>query len=67
VLADHRASLMPLGEPQSFVRLRPARLRGGFTSEVYEVRYPDRKLIISERAVPNGGKIEEFLIYPEAN
>lgn len=67
VLADHRASLMPLGEPQSFTRLRPARLRGGFTSEVYEVRYPDRKLIISMRAEPNGGKIEEFLIYPEAN
>jgi CubicO group peptidase (beta-lactamase class C family) len=66
VLADHRASLMPLGEPQSFVRLRPARLRGGFTSEVYEVRYPDRKLIISMRAEPNGGRIEEFLIYPEA-
>jgi CubicO group peptidase (beta-lactamase class C family) len=67
VLADHRASLMPLGDPQSFVRLRPARLRGGFTSEVYEVRYPDRKLTISMRAEPNGGKIEEFLIYPEAN
>jgi len=64
VLADHRASLMPLGEPQSFVRLRPARLRGGFTSEVFEVRYPDRKLTISMRAVPNGGKVEEFLIYP---
>lgn len=66
VLADHRASLMPLGEPQSFVRLRPARMRGGFTSEVYEVRYPGRKLTISLRAEPNGGKIEEFLIYPEA-
>jgi CubicO group peptidase (beta-lactamase class C family) len=67
VLADHRSSLMPLGVPQSFTRLRPARLRGGFTSEVYEVRYPDQKLIISMRAEPNSGKIEEFLIYPEAN
>jgi CubicO group peptidase (beta-lactamase class C family) len=66
VLADHRAGLMALGEPQSFVRLRPPRLRGGFTSELYEVRYPDRKLTISLRAEPNGGKIEEFLIYPEA-
>ena len=64
VIADHRASLMPLGEPQSFVRLRPARLRGGFTSEVFEVRYPSRKLTISMRAEPNGGKVEEFLIYP---
>jgi D-alanyl-D-alanine carboxypeptidase len=64
VLADHRASLAPLGEPQSFIRLRPARLRGGFTAEVFEVRYPDRKLTISLRAEPNGGKVEEFLIYP---
>jgi D-alanyl-D-alanine carboxypeptidase len=64
VLADHRASLAPLGEPQSFVRLRPARLRGGFTAEVFEVRYPERKLAISMRAEPNGGKVEEFLIYP---
>ncbi|NNM76976.1 beta-lactamase family protein [Sphingomonas sp. ID1715] len=66
VIADQRDSLMPLGEPQSFVRLRPARLRGGFTSEVFEVRYPNRKLLISMRAEPNGGKVEEFLIYPEA-
>jgi CubicO group peptidase (beta-lactamase class C family) len=64
VIADHRASLMPLGEPQSLVRLRPARLRGGFTSEVFEVRYPKRKLTISMRAEPNGGQVEEFLIYP---
>ena len=64
VIADHRASLAPLGEPQSFVRLRPARLRGGFTSEVFEVRYPSRKLTISMRAEPDGGKVEEFLIYP---
>jgi CubicO group peptidase (beta-lactamase class C family) len=64
VIADHRASLMPLGEPQSFVRLRPARLRGGFTSEVFEVRYPKQKLTISMRAEPNGGQVEEFLIYP---
>ena len=67
VLADHRASLLPLGEPQSFVRLRPPRMRGGFTAEVFEVRYPDRKLAISMRAEPNGGKVEEFLIYPEAD
>ena len=67
VLADHRASLMPLGEPQSFVRVRPARLRGGFTSEVYEVTYPTAKLTISMRAEPNGGRIEEFLIYPKAD
>lgn len=67
VLADHRASLQPLGEPQSFVRLRPARLRGGFTSEVFEVRYPNRKLTISMRAEPNGGKVEEFLIYPASD
>lgn len=64
VLADHRASLLPLGDPQSFVRSRPARLRGGFTAEAFEVRYPDRKLVISMRAEPNGGRIEEFLIYP---
>ena len=67
VLADHRQGLESLGEPQSFVRLRPARLRGGFTSEVFEVRYPDRKLTISMRAEPDGGKVEEFLIYPAAD
>ena len=67
VIADHRASLQPLGEPQSFVRFRPVRLRGGFTSEVFEVRYPARKLTISMRAEPNGGKVEEFLIYPASD
>lgn len=67
VLADYRSGLVPLGEPQSFVRLRPARMRGGFTNEVFEVRYPSTKLTISLRAEPNGGKIEEFLIYPQAD
>lgn len=67
VLADYRASLMKLGEPQSFVRLRPVRMRGGFTNEVFEVRYPAAKLTISMRAEPDGGRVEEFLIYPEAN
>jgi D-alanyl-D-alanine carboxypeptidase len=67
VLADHQASLGPLGEPQSFVRVRPARMRGGFTSEAFRVTYPGRKLVISMRAEPNGGRVEEFLIYPLAD
>lgn len=66
VIGDYRCSLTPLGEPESFIRTRPTRMRGGFTSEAYEVRYPGRKLTISMRAEPNGGKIEEFLVYPEA-
>ncbi|HWE45618.1 MAG TPA: serine hydrolase domain-containing protein [Caulobacteraceae bacterium] len=61
-LHDFAASLGPLGEPQSFVRQRFS-LRGGMTSEVYRVTYPDRALTIILRAYPDG-KVEQFLVQP---
>ena len=67
VVTDHRESLGALGEPESFTRLGPRRLRGGFTAERFVVRYPGRTLTISLRAEPQpGGRVEEFLVYPAA-
>jgi CubicO group peptidase (beta-lactamase class C family) len=60
-VADFASSLTPLGEPESFVR-NSKRLRGGMTSEVYTVAYPDgRRLRIIMRAMPDG-KVEQFMV-----
>ncbi|HEY3813500.1 MAG TPA: serine hydrolase domain-containing protein [Caulobacteraceae bacterium] len=61
-LHDFAASLGPLGDPQSFVQ-RAKTMRGGMTSEVYTVTYPDRTLTIILRAYPDG-KVEQFLVQP---
>jgi CubicO group peptidase (beta-lactamase class C family) len=61
-LADFKSSLSPLGEPTAFTG-RSFALRGGMTSEVYSVTYPDRKLTIVLRAYPNG-KVEQFMVHP---
>jgi D-alanyl-D-alanine carboxypeptidase len=64
-LADYRTSLAPLGEPASFVRQGVPKLRGGFTSEVYLLTWPTRKLRIVLRAEPGaGGKVEQFMVMP---
>ena len=64
-LADYRASLSALGEPQSFVALREPRLRGGFVNRNYTVIYPDRKLTIITYAEPGEhGRYEQFLVQP---
>jgi D-alanyl-D-alanine carboxypeptidase len=63
-ISDYRASLAPLGEPQSFTRDRSS-LRGGFTVEVYTLDYGTRKLTIILRAEPGSqGRIEQFTVYP---
>jgi CubicO group peptidase (beta-lactamase class C family) len=61
---DFQDSLGPLGEPTGF-RLTHSALRGGMTVEVYEVDYPDRKLQIILRALPDG-KVEQFMVSPKA-
>jgi CubicO group peptidase (beta-lactamase class C family) len=64
-LHDFAASLGPLGEPQSFVLRSPKTMRGGMTSEVYRVTYPNRTLTIIMRAYPDG-KVEQYLVQPAA-
>jgi D-alanyl-D-alanine carboxypeptidase len=67
-LADYRASLGPLGEPASFTQQGSASLRGGLVTRAYVVGYPDRKLQIVVRAEDDaGGKLEQFLVYPDAD
>ncbi len=64
-LADYRASLSTLGEPQSFVALGGPRLRGGFVNRNYAVTFPDRKLTIVTYAEPGDhGRYEQFLVQP---
>ncbi|SFS04263.1 serine hydrolase domain-containing protein [Sphingomonas jatrophae] len=65
-LEDYRTSLTHLGEPTSFVRTGPPRLRGGFTVESYVLTFPTTKLRIVLRAEPKqGGRVEQFTVYPE--
>jgi CubicO group peptidase (beta-lactamase class C family) len=61
-LADFKSSLGPLGEPSGFIR-RSFAMRGGMTSEVYDVTYPGRKLRIVMRAYPDG-RVEQFMVHP---
>lgn len=62
-LDDYRASLVPLGDPVTFVQTGRARLRGGFVGRSYRVTYANRALTISSYA-DQSGKIEQFLITP---
>ena len=64
-LRDFADSLAPLGEPTGFKRLS-YRLRGGMTSEVYQVDFSGRRLEIILRALPDG-KIEQFTVEPVAD
>ena len=62
---DFAASLGPLGEPQGFVQRGATRLRGGFTQQIFELTWPNRKLRIILRAEPGAdGKVEQFTVYP---
>ena len=62
-IADYRASLGPLGDPQSFTAGRTA-LRGGFVIRGYTIKYADRTLRLSTFFEPTTGKIEQFLVTP---
>jgi hypothetical protein len=59
-LKDYASSLGPLGAPQSFTQAR-ASLRGGMTARIYEVKYPNKSLVIIVYEMPDG-KIEQYLI-----
>ena len=60
-VADFASSLGRLGAPESFVRASK-RMRGGMTSEVYNIVYADgRRLRLVMRALPDG-KVEQFMV-----
>jgi CubicO group peptidase (beta-lactamase class C family) len=59
-LKDYANSLGPLGAPQSFAPARSS-LRGGMTARVYQVKYPNKNLVIIIYEMPDG-KIEQYLI-----
>jgi len=62
-IADYRASLAPLGDPQSFTP-RGSALRGGFVIRGYTIKYADRTLNLSTFVDPASGRIEQFLVTP---
>ncbi|WP_419814363.1 serine hydrolase domain-containing protein [Glacieibacterium sp.] len=62
-IGDYRASLVKLAEPLSFT-LDKSSIRGGFTAEYYTITYPTAKLKLVLRAEPDGGKIEQFMLFP---
>jgi D-alanyl-D-alanine carboxypeptidase len=63
-IADYRASLGPLGDPQSFAPSGKPALRGGFVIRGYTIKYADRTLRLSTFFDPASGKIEQFLVTP---
>jgi len=63
-IADYRASLGPLGDPQSFTPRGGGTLRGGFVIRGYVIKYADRTLNLSTFFDPATGKIEQFLVTP---
>jgi D-alanyl-D-alanine carboxypeptidase len=65
VLRDYRASLAPLGDPQSFTANGPPRLRGGFVNRNYTLTFRSWKLLIVTYAEPGaGGRWEQYLVMP---
>ena len=64
-LADYRTSLLPLGDPVSFVQQGRTRLRGGFVNRTFRAVYPGRTLAISTYVEPGPhGRFEQFLVAP---
>jgi hypothetical protein len=61
VIGDYAASLKPLGNPKSF-ELSNSSLRGGFTSRVYRIVFPEKTLTLVVRA-DIGGKLEQYQIF----
>ncbi len=59
-LKDYAGSLGPLGAPQSFTQLRSS-LRGGMTERIYQVKYPNKNLVIIIYQMPDA-QIEQYLI-----
>ena len=63
-IADYKASLAPLDDPQSFTQTGRTNLRGGFVLRGYTIKYADRTLRLSTFFDPATGKIEQFLVTP---
>ncbi|MES2095767.1 MAG: serine hydrolase domain-containing protein [Pseudomonadota bacterium] len=63
-IGDYRASLAPLGEPQSFAQSGRTNLRGGYELRSFAIKYADRTLRLSTFFDPANGKIEQFLVTP---
>ncbi|MBC7521243.1 MAG: beta-lactamase family protein [Sandarakinorhabdus sp.] len=64
VLGDYATSLAPLGEPKSITRVGKPALRGGLTSEVFTIAFPNQKMLAVLRAELGSGKIEQFTLTP---
>ena len=62
-VADFKNSMGPLGEPLTFHQTDSS-LRGGMTFRSFRIVYPTRTLRLTTYTYP-GGKMEQFLIYPE--
>ncbi|MDO8296793.1 MAG: serine hydrolase domain-containing protein [Caulobacter sp.] len=61
-LADYRDSLGPLGDPPGFVQVRRDTI-GGLRASLYELTWPDRKLILILR-LRDDGKVASFVVFP---
>jgi CubicO group peptidase (beta-lactamase class C family) len=61
MLADYSAGLSALPEPTSFTRLKADRI-AGLDASLYELAWPDRKLIAILRLQPDG-KVAEFVVF----
>lgn len=59
-LKDYAGSLGPLGAPQSFAQNHVS-ARGGMTERVYDVKYPNKNLVIIIYEMPDG-KFEQYMI-----
>ena len=62
-LKDFADSLGPLGLPKEF-KQTDRRERGGMTFRLFEVTFPEKKLEIWERIMPDG-KIEQYQVGPK--
>ncbi len=59
-LKDYSSSLGPLGKPEVFTQARVSS-RGGMTERIFQVSYPEKKLIIIIYQMPDG-KFEQYLV-----
>lgn len=62
VVADYRASLAPLGDPPRFIQARRDTI-GGLKASLYELKWPDRTLIMILRLTPDG-RVAGFVVFP---
>ncbi len=62
-LRDAQAGLAPLGPPQSFKQLRESE-RGGLRTRNYEIRFPQGKLTLLARELPDG-RFEQYQLWRE--